>query len=79
MKIKSFILVFLLLKIILTVKSDTCKKDEPIFINEIVTDNIQKGSYIDGTSISVYELNSYMGQPWNVFSTQITNNIDTKI
>ncbi|MEI6047335.1 MAG: hypothetical protein WCS03_00425 [Bacteroidota bacterium] len=74
MKIKSFILVFLLLKIILTLKSDSCKKDEPIIIKEEITNNDQKGSYMNGTSISMYELNSSMIPTWNLFSTQIISN-----
>ena len=78
MNIKRFNLVFLLIKIIcLTLKSDSCKKEEPIIIIEKITYNVQKGSYINGTSISMYKLNSSMGQTGNVFSTQITKNIDT--
>jgi hypothetical protein len=55
MKIKRLILVFLLFKIIcLTLKSDSCKNDEPIIIEEKITNNVQIGSYVNGTSISMY-------------------------
>jgi hypothetical protein len=77
MKIKSFILVFLLFKIILTLKSDSCKKNEPIIIIEKITDNVQKGSYVYVTSISMYDLNSSIIETRNVFNTQITNKSDT--
>lgn len=77
MNLKRFIIVFLLFKIIcLTLKSDSCKKEEPIIIIEKITYNVPKGSYINGTSISVYKLNPSMRQSGNVFSTQITNNGD---
>ena len=64
MKIKSYILIFLLFKIILTVKSDSCKKDEPIVIKEGIN-NVQNESYLKETSISIYELSSLMGQSRN--------------
>jgi hypothetical protein len=77
MNIKRFIIVFLLFKIIcLTLKSDSCKKEEPIIIIEKITYNVQKGFYINGTLISMCKLNSSMRQSGNVFSTQITNNSD---
>jgi hypothetical protein len=56
MKIKSYILVFLLIKIILTVKSDSCKKDEPGSIEESITQTVQKEDFVYRTSISMHEL-----------------------
>lgn len=77
MNLKRFIIVFLLFKIIcLTLKSDSCKKEEPIIIIEKITYNVPIESYIIGASISKYKLNSSMRQYGNVFSTQITNNSD---
>ena len=64
MKIKSYILILLLFKIILTVKSDSCKKDDPIVIKEEIN-NVQNESYLKETSISIYELNFPMGQTRN--------------
>jgi hypothetical protein len=46
------------------VKSDSCKKDEPIVIKEEIN-NVQNESYLKETSISIYELNSPMGQTGN--------------
>jgi len=77
MNLKRFIIVFLLFKIIcLTLKSDSCKKEEPFIIIEKTKYYVPKESYINGTSISMYKLNSSMRQSGNVFSTKITNNND---
>ena len=61
----------------LTLKSDSCKKEEPRINNEKITGNVQKGLCVNGTSISIYDLNCSMGQTGNVFGTQITNNSGT--
>jgi hypothetical protein len=64
MKIKRVILVFFIFKIIcLTLKSDSCKKDEPRINNEKITGSVQKGPCVKGTSISIYDLNSSMDSP----------------
>ena len=75
MKIKSYILIFLLFKIILTVKSDSCKKDELIVIEEEITNNVQNGSYLKERSISVYDLDSPMRQTSNILNPQINNKL----
>ncbi|MBK8883837.1 MAG: hypothetical protein IPN67_16100 [Bacteroidales bacterium] len=65
-----FIIAFLLIFL-----SYSCKKDETKIIKEKVTGQVQKGPYINGTSITMSELNSSLAQTGNVFTTQISSNI----
>ena len=55
-----------------------CKKDDnneqEKIIKEKLSGYIQKGPFINGTSIGIYELNSDLSQTGNVFNTQISNN-----
>lgn len=53
-----------------------CKKetDEIKISRTIISGYAQKGPYVNGTSIQMYELNSSLDQTGKVFSTQITNN-----
>ena len=77
MNLKRFIIIFLIIKIIcLTLKSDSCKKEEPIIIIGKITSNVPKGSYINGTSVSQFKLNPTTRKSGNVCSTQITNSSD---
>lgn len=64
--IVSFLLIFL---------SVSCKKEEQKIIKEKLTGKIQKGPYVNGTTISMSELSSSLTQTGKVFTTQITNNI----
>lgn len=66
---------FLILTFLLILVSYSCKKDEPKIIKEKVTGQVQKGPYINGTSITMSELNSSLAQTGNIFTTQISNNI----
>lgn len=52
----------------------SCNKDEPKIIKEKVTGHVQKGPYINGTSISMSELNSSLAQTGKIFTAQISNN-----
>lgn len=63
MKIKRLILVGILIKIIcLTLKSDSCNKDEHgINFNKIIG-HVQKEFCVNRTSISMYDLNSSEGR-----------------
>ena len=73
MKRTSF--VFLLASIsLLVLLLGNCKKDEPKIIKQKVTGQVQKGPYINGTSISMSELNSSLVQTGKIFTTQISNN-----
>lgn len=65
---------FLILTFFLIFVSYSCKKDEPKIIKEKVTGKVQKGPYINGTSITMSELNSSLAQTGNIFTTQISNN-----
>jgi uncharacterized protein (TIGR02145 family) len=64
--------ILLVLSIFLT---STCKKEEePKIVKSKVTGLVQKGPYVNGTSISMFELNSSLSQTGNSFTTQITSN-----
>ena len=54
----------------------SCKKETngTIIKKEKVTGYVQKGPYIKGTSIQLFELNNSLEQTGNLFSSQITNN-----
>jgi len=55
----------------------SCKKEEPKFIKQKLTGLVQKGPYIIGTSISMYELDQKLGQTGNIFATQMSDNSGT--
>lgn len=69
MKISSYIF----LVIISTLFFAGCEKDKSI-VKTKVSGLVQKGPFINGTSINMYELNSSLAQTGKVFSTQIVNN-----
>jgi uncharacterized protein (TIGR02145 family) len=50
------------------------KEGQTEIIKEKVSGLVQKGPYINGTSVEMFELNSSLEQTGNVFSTQITDN-----
>lgn len=55
----------------------SCSKDDetkPIFKKERISGFVQKGPFINGTSISVNELNTDLSQTGKTYSTQITDN-----
>jgi uncharacterized protein (TIGR02145 family) len=54
----------------------SCKKgtNENIIKKEKLSGYVQKGPYINGTQIELYELNSSLVQTGKTFSTQISNN-----
>jgi hypothetical protein len=79
MKIKRLILVGILIKIIcLTLKSDSCNKDEPGLNFDKIIGHVQKEFCVNRTSISMYDLNSSEGQTRNICSTHSTSNSGTK-
>lgn len=51
-----------------------CKKEEEKIIKSQVNGQVQKGPFVNGTSITMSELNTSLAQTGNVFTTQITNN-----
>ena len=66
---------YLLMTFLLMLASYGCKKDESKIVKEKVTGQVQKGPYINGTSITMSELNSSLAQTGNIFTTQISNNV----
>jgi uncharacterized protein (TIGR02145 family) len=52
----------------------SCKKDEVKIIKQKVTGQVQKGPFVNGTSITMSELNSSLVQTGKIFTTQIINN-----
>lgn len=79
MEIKTVIRHFLTIGIIfLFLISESCKKDdkeEAKIIKEKVTGQVQKGPFINGTAISMYELNSSLDQTGKIFTTEISSNV----
>ena len=57
--------------------TNSCQKDEPKIIKEKVTGCVQKGPFVNGTSILMSEVNSSLQQTGNIFTTQILNNSGT--
>src|SRR3989304_2968546 len=59
---------------------NTCKKDDDEknktqkIIKEKLTGYVQKGPYINGTTINILELNDSLGQTGKIFNTTINNN-----
>lgn len=53
--------------------SNSCNKDTSIK-KEKITGSVQKGPYLLGTSVEMYELNSSMEQTGKVFRTQVNDN-----
>ena len=57
---------------------NACKKDketvEQVIIKEKLSGYVQKGPFVNGTSIEMYELDHLLDQTGNTFSTQISNN-----
>jgi uncharacterized protein (TIGR02145 family) len=52
---------------------NSCKKDFSI-LKEKISGYVQKGPFVNGTSISIYELDENLGQTGKNFSTLINNN-----
>jgi uncharacterized protein (TIGR02145 family) len=73
MKIKLFPGFFLIMTGVFLVVYHGCRKDETIVWDK-VTGLVQKGPFINGTNIVLYELNSSLGQTGKTFTTMITNN-----
>lgn len=61
--------------ILLTLLLGNCKKDESTIGKHKVTGHVQKGPYINGTAISMFELNESLEQTGKIFTTEISNNI----
>ncbi|WP_171595870.1 FISUMP domain-containing protein [Marinifilum caeruleilacunae] len=57
-------------------KDDNEEGESPVFniVKEKVSGNIQKGPYINGTSIAMSELDEHMSQTGKVFNSQIIDN-----
>jgi uncharacterized protein (TIGR02145 family) len=70
-----FLPFFLIIPFLLIIISYSCKKDEPKIIKEKFTGQVQKGPYINGTSMTMSELNSSLAQTGDIFTTQISNNL----
>jgi uncharacterized protein (TIGR02145 family) len=64
------LLSFLLISIIILAG---CRKDEMLIIDK-VSGLVQKGPFINGTSVTIYELNRDLAQSGSSYNTQIDNN-----
>ena len=68
-----FILSILIIASLITTQS--CSKNtDPQITKQLVKGHVQKGPFINGTSISMSELNTSLVQTGKVFTTQISNN-----
>jgi len=64
---------FILLLLISLFFLNSCNKDT-VIKKEKISGNVQKGPYLIGTSVEMYELNSSMEQTGKVFRTQVSDN-----
>ena len=74
--------IYLLAIVLIAVFIYSCKKDissTKIINKEILQGRVQKGPFINGTNITIFELNSNYEQTGKVFSTQINDNIGSFI
>ena len=60
--------------IVLAISSTGCRKDDELIIKESLIGYVQKGPYINGSAITLAELNNKLSPSGKVFSTQIVNN-----
>lgn len=68
---------YLIVSIIAIFISNSCSKDDettPVIKKERISGFVQKGPFINGTSISINELNTDLSQTGKTYSTQITDN-----
>lgn len=54
--------------------TNSCQKDDIEIIKEKITGSVQKGPFINGSTILMSELNSSLQQTGKIFTTQIINN-----
>ncbi len=69
--------IFLSLGLIVLITLNACKKEEitnTTPINTSVNGLVQKGPFVNGTAIDLFELNSNLGSTGKVFSSQIVDN-----
>jgi uncharacterized protein (TIGR02145 family) len=69
-----FLSAFAILIIIMAIIFSGCKKDEVKIVKQKLSGQVQKGPYINGTTILLSELNSSLDQTGKIFTTQIVNN-----
>ena len=68
---------YLIVPIIVIFILNSCSKDDestPVIKKEKISGFVQKGPFINGTSISINELNTDLSQTGKTYSTQITDN-----
>lgn len=68
---------YLIVSIIAISILNSCSKDDetkPVIKKERISGFVQKGPFINGTSISINELNTDLSQTGKTYSTQITDN-----
>lgn len=63
-----------LLLVVILVSACNKEPDENVLIIEKLSGYVQKGPYLNGTSITIFARNSEMVQTGDVFNTQISNN-----
>lgn len=72
---KNYIILLFILIIITGCKKE--EEEQPVLTIDKLTGYVQKGPYINGTAITVAELNSNLNPTGNLFSTQILDNKGT--
>lgn len=63
-----------ILLILITLSFPTSCNKDTVIKKEKITGNVQKGPYLTGTTVEMYELNSSMEQTGKVFMTQVSDN-----
>lgn len=74
---RSFYILFLTLILLFTlIIENSCKKEsDDIFMKKVkISGFVQKGPFVNGTSVNMFELDDSLDQTGKVFNTQITNN-----
>ncbi len=68
--------IILLLLVTLIFMFSSCKKDEqePLITKDVINGVAQKGPFLNGTSIGVYELNDRYSPTGKIYTTQILDN-----
>ncbi len=74
MKSINFIIIIFTFLIFGSCQKDDFDKDDLVYKKDIISGYIQKGPFINGTSIMISELNSTLGPTGRVFVSQITDN-----
>jgi uncharacterized protein (TIGR02145 family) len=76
-KTKSYFSSPFIICVVLAIIIGGCRKQDEVIKKERITGYVQKGPFINGTSVTMAELNASLEQTGSTFSTQIINNKGT--